>query len=164
MAKITFNGGDDFGVKLEKLGQMDARASVQRAVRKAAGIVADAIRKELKAIPGREDIFLWGGQMLYGVFEREKQDLLDSLGITPVRTDKRGYTHAKVGFDGYGSKPTKQYPQGVPNQLVAAAIERGSSVRHKRPFIRPAVNKTKAEAIRVMDESISEDIAEIFAE
>ena len=162
MAKITFTGGDDFGVKLEKLGKMDARASIERAVVKGAGIVADAIRAALKAIPGRKDIFLWGGQMLQGVLEREKQDLLDSLGTTPVKTDKNGYTHVKVGFDGYGSRPTKKYPKGTPNQLVAASVENGSSFRYKRPFMRPAVNKTRDRAIKAMDESISEDVAQIF--
>lgn len=164
MAKITFDGGDVFGVKLEKLGQMDARASIERAVAKAAGIVADAIRAALNALPTQKAIHLQKGAVLHAVQEHEMQSLKASLGITPVKADKWGYIHAKVGFDGYGSKPTKQYPRGVPNQLVAAAIERGSSVRQKHPFIRPAVNKTKAEAIRVMDESISEDIAEIFAE
>lgn len=162
MAKISFNGGDDFGVKLEKLGQMNARASIERAVAKAAGIVADAIRNALKAIPGRKDIYLWGGQMIYGVLEREKKDLLDSLGITPIKTDKQGYTHAKVGFDGYGSKPSRKYPKGTPNQLVAAAIESGSSIRKKVPFIRPTVNKVRSRAIKAMDESINNDIAEIF--
>ena len=162
MAKISFQGGDDFGVRLEKLGQMNARGSIERAVAKGAGIVADAIRNALKAIPGREDIYLWAGQMIYGVFEREKQDLLDSLGISPIRTDNRGYTHAKVGFDGYGSKPTKKYPKGTPNQLVAASIENGSSIRYKTPFVRPTVGKVRSKAIKAMDESINSDIAEIF--
>ena len=164
MAKITFIGGDDFGVRLERLGNMNARASVERAVAKAAGIVADAVRAALKAIPGRKDIFLWGGQMLYGVLEREKEDLLDGLGISPIQSDRNGFVHAKVGFDGYGSRQTKKYPKGTPNQLVAAAIERGSSIRYKVPFIRPAVNKTRNKAIKAMDDSINEDIAAIFDE
>ena len=162
MAKISFKGGDDFGVRLEKLGQMNARASVERAVAKGAGVVTDAIRRGLKAIPGRKDIFLWGNQMLQGIFEREKKDLLASLGISPILTNKDGYTHAKVGFDGYGSRKTKKYPQGVPNQLIAASVENGSSFRYKVPFVRPAVNKVRNKAIKAMDDSINSDIAEIF--
>lgn len=164
MAKITFNGGEDFGVKLEKLGQMNARASIERAVAKAAGIVADAIRAALSALPTQRAIHLQKGGTLRAVQQHEMEDLVASFGITPVKTDKNGFTNVRVGFDGYGSKPTKKYPRGVPNQLVAAAIDSGSSVREKHPFIRPAVNKTRAEAIQAMDESINTDIQEIFEE
>lgn len=162
MAKISFKGGDDFGNRLVKLGQMNARASIERAVAKAAGIVADAIRSKLNAIPGKKEGFLGGNKRLQGMFEREKKDLLNSLGITSIRTSKDGFTNAKVGFDGYGSRKTKKYPQGVPNQLVAASVENGSSFRYKVPFVRPAVNKVRNKAIKAMDDSINSDIAEIF--
>lgn len=164
MAKITFRGGDDFGRRLERLNTANSRNIIMRAVKKGTGLVADAIRKNLNSIPARRNIHLAKGEMLDGLQEREKKDLLESLGITPIQADKKGFVHAKVGFDGYGSTPTKKYPEGTPNQLVAASVESGSSIRNKHPFIRPAVNKTKAEAIRVMDESINADIQQIFEE
>ena len=95
MAKISFKGGDDFGNRLVKLGQMNARASIERAVAKAAGIVADAIRSKLSAIPGQKEGFLGGNKRLQGMFEREKKDLLNSLGITSIRTSKDGFTNEK---------------------------------------------------------------------
>ena len=162
MAKIAFQGGDEFGERLNKLCNTDTRGIVTRAVAKGAGIVADAIRVAIDALPTQKAIHLQKGAKLTAVQEHEMEDIKASFGITPVKTDKNGFTHAKVGFDGYGSKPTKKYPKGVPNQLVAASIERGSSVRQKHPFVRPAVNKTRAEAINAMDESIDADIQAIF--
>lgn len=162
MAKISFSGGDDFGARLEKLGQMDARRSVERAVARGAGIVADAIRSAMNAMPRQKAIHLQKGKKLLAVQEHELADLQASMGVSPIKADRNGFVNARVGFDGYGSRPTKKYPKGVPNQLVAAAIERGSSVREKHPFIRPAVNKTRAEAVEAMDDSINADIAAIF--
>ena len=162
MAKISFDGGDDFGRRLERLGRADITGSIRKAVARGAAPVADAIRNSLNGLQTVKDIHLAKGQKLHGLQEREKKDLQKSLGITPVKTDRQGFTHVKVGFDGYGSHPTRAYPQGVPNQLVAAATESGSSVRQKHPFVRPAVKKTRDEAIRVMDESVSRDMEEIF--
>ncbi len=166
MAKITFIGGNDFGKKLEELALKANSgrfgAAIHRAVAKAAGIVADEVRKELDKLKTQKAIYLAKGLKLYDVQEYEMEDLEQSLGITPIKADLSGYIHAKVGFDGYGSLPTEEFPQGTPIPMTAASIERGSSVREKHPFIRPAVNRVRAEAIRVMDESISEEIAEIF--
>jgi len=120
--------------------------------------VADEIRKSIEALP--EDKFrrLKKGEVFIGVPRQQKQDLLDSLGITPPDIDFDGNTNTKIGFDGYGKIPTKKYPKGVPNQLLARAIESGSSVRKKTPFIRKAVNKSKKLAEAEMQKKLDEKI------
>lgn len=162
MAKIMFTGAEDFGERLRKMEAADSAAMIQRAVVKGAAPVADAIRRNINAMPEQKPIHLAKGKKLHAPQEHEKKDLQDSFGVTPVRADRRGFIHVKAGFDGYGSVPTKKYPKGVPNQLVAASIERGSSVRNKWPFIRPAVNKTRQAAVDAMDESIQKDVGEVF--
>ena len=52
------------------------------------------------------------------------------MGISPIKHDG-DYINAKVGFDGYGSIPTKKYPKGVPNQLVARSVNSGTSFLKK---------------------------------
>lgn len=162
MAKITFPGQEEFG---EKLRQLEAAfmsdEPLERAVAKGAKPVADEIRNRLGGVPAQKFRRLYGDDQFTSLSESEKADLLASFGLTPVKNDK-GYIHTKAGFDGYGSHPTKSYPQGVPNQLVARAAESGSSVRQKHPFVRPAVNATKNEAIREMEKSIDEDLKKIF--
>ena len=88
--------------------------------------------------------------------------MADSFGLTPIERDKNGFLHTKAGFDGYGSHPTKQYPQGVPNQLLARAVESGSSAREKTPFVRPAVTKTKKAAVEAMQAEIDKEIKKLI--
>lgn len=162
MAKISFSGQEEFG---EKLRQLEAAfmsdEPLERAVAKGAKPVADEIRSRLGGVPAQKFRRLYGDEQFNSLSESEKADLLASFGLTPVKND-RGFIHTKAGFDGYGSHPTKSYPQGVPNQLVARATESGSSVRQKHPFVRPAVNSTKNDAIREMEKSIDEDLKKIF--
>ena len=165
MAKISFNGGDDFGVRLEKLSNADARRMIIRAVKKGAAPVADKIRKAIKALIITGEGYERHGSekhKLSTLTKRQKEGLLESLGIAPVDVDRNGFINVKIGFDGYNKVKTKKYPNGQPNALIARAINSGTSFREKTRFMDIAVKETKAEAIKAMDESINEDIAEIF--
>ena len=154
MAKITFPGLTDYELMLSKLeGSTDEM--IGKAVYAGAGIVADAIKENIKALPivrgyGTEDNPLPGG-----VTAPQKAGLIDGLGIAPMQNDM-GYLNVKIGFDGYNATKTEKYPQGQPNQLVARGVESGTSWKKKKPFIRPAVNSSRnraeAEMARILDE------------
>lgn len=155
MARMEISGFEELELKLSKLADPELSKEVVLA---GAQPVADEIRKNIEALP--EDKFrrLKPGEVFAGVPKQQKQDLLDSLGITPPDIDFNGNTNVKIGFDGYGSTPTKKYPKGVPNHLTAAAIEGGSSVRKKTPFMRKGVNKSRklseAEMQKKLDEKV----------
>jgi hypothetical protein len=120
--------------------------------------VADAIRNRLENLPEDQFRRLKEGDVFNGLPQGEWKDLMDNMGIAPPKVDGDGNTNTKVGFKGYGSFPTKKYPKGVPNAMLARAIESGSSVRKKTPFVRPAVNKSKALAIEEMEKAINNEI------
>lgn len=155
MARMEIRGFDELELQLSKLADPEISKEVVQA---GAQPVADQIRKNLEALP--EDKFrrLKNGEVFTGVPKQQKKDLLDSLGITPPDIDFDGNTNIKIGFDGYGKIPTKKYPKGVPNQLLARAVESGSSVRKKTPFIRKAVNKSKKLAEAEMQKKLDEHI------
>ena len=165
MARMTFKAGDDYALRLSRLGAKTDEIA-KKAIREGAAVVTEKIRKNLSAL--REDVeptlkdksyhYLKPGEKFSGIPEYQKKDLLSSLGITPVQLDKNGNYNAKIGFDGYGSQPTHKYPKGLPNQLAARATESGSSIRPKQPFVRPAVNSTKKEAVETMQRVIDEEI------
>lgn len=121
-----------------------------------AGVLADEVRRNLQNLPEENFRYLQNGEVFDGVPKTQKQDLLDSLGITPVEQDKQQNYNAKVGFDGYGTISTKKYPKGLPNNMVARSIESGSSVRKKHPFIRPAIRSSKAKVIAAMQKKLEE--------
>lgn len=168
VARFAFKAGEEFELKLAKLEKKSDEIA-RKAIHRAAGITIDEIRKNLNALPvdPKEDIrkpyrYLADGEKFQGVPSAQKDDLNDSLGITPISVDSKGDMNTKVGFDGYGSQPTKTYPKGIPNQLIARAIESGSSVREKHAFVRPAVRRIKKEAVEAMQTVIDEEYKKIM--
>lgn len=163
MAKISFSGQSDYFKKLQQLEQAFAKdVTLEKAVHAGAAPVADQIRRNLEGIPSEAFRKLQPGELIHGLSDSEKSDLQESFGLSPISRDKNGFVHTKAGFDGYGSFPTKTYPQGVPNALVARAAESGSSVREKTPFVRPAVNATRKEAVEAMENVIDSELKKIF--
>lgn len=160
MARMTFKASDEYALKLSRLAT-DFDVVAKKAIFAGAKIVADKIRSNLEKVPTEKFRYLRGGDQFNGLTRTQKADLLESFGITPIKLDD-GYWTAKIGFDGYGSKPTNKYPQGIPNQLLARAVESGSSVRRKHPFVRPAVNATKKSVITEMDRVINEETEKIM--
>ena len=155
MARLEIKGFDELELRLSKLADPELAKDVVMA---GAQPVADEIRKSIEALPEDKFRYLKKNEVFTGVPKQQKQDLLDSLGITPPDIDFDGNTNTKIGFDGYGKIPTKKYPKGVPNQLLARAVESGSSVRKKTPFIRKAVNKSKKLAEAEMQKKLDEKI------
>ena len=164
MAKIIFRGYTEYGDALKKLELTWAgnNETLEKAAQAGAGPVADEIRRRLRNLPEDEYRRLGPGEVFTGLPEGQKQDLWDSLGVTPPQRDRTGFVNVKVGFDGYGSFPTSAYPKGVPNALIARAVESGSSVRTKTPFVRPAVNAKRKKAVEEMEKSITDGLKKIF--
>lgn len=157
MAKITMTESLD----LEELLNRAENNSFQmcaEAVQAGASIVADEVRKNLKAIPEETFRMLKQEEKFQGIPKGQKEDLERYLGITPVDVDRKGFINVKVGFQGYGSYPTKKYPKGIPIKLLARAVESGSSVRKKTPFVRPAAVTKKQEVVEAMQKEITDNM------
>jgi len=133
MARISFKNGDDYALKLSRLAT-GSEEIAKKAIYQGAKVVADKIKSNLEGVLSPE----------------ATGDLVDSFGVTPISRDKDGNWNAKIGFDGYGR-------DGIANQLKARVLESGSTRQQKRPFVRPAVNATKKQAIEAMRKVIDEE-------
>lgn len=156
MAKITFPGLNDYELMISRLSKgVDDIAG--KAIYAGAGIVADAIKENIKDLPIVRGYGTKENPLPGGVTAPQKAGLIDGLGISPMQDDG-GYLNVKIGFDGYNATKTEKYPQGQPNQLVARGVESGTSWKQKKPFIRPAINASKKRAedemARILDEEI----------
>ena len=156
MAKITFPGLNDYELMISRLSKgVDDIAG--KAIYAGAGIVADAIKENIKALPIVRGYGTTDNPLPGGVTAPQKAGLIDGMGISPMQDDG-GYLNVKIGFDGYNATKTDKYPQGQPNQLVARGVESGTSWKQKKPFIRPAINASKsraeAEMARILDQEI----------
>ena len=162
MAKITFKGQSEYYKKLQQLQDVYRQDEpLERVVYKGASVVADAIRSKIGSLPVTGFQRLPEGKRFSGISKEQKEDLLKGFGLSPIQRLSKSID-TKAGFDGYGSYPTKSYPQGIPNNLLARSIESGSSVRGKTPFVAPAVRASKDKAVREMENEIDTQMKDIF--
>ncbi len=159
MAKWTMRGMDEYAAFLQRIGK-NTREILGAGVYAMANTVADAVRKNIEALPAKPDIegieaYRQGRKAQLTI--SEKKGLQEGFGISPMQNE-RGYLNVKLGFDGYNEVKTRKYPKGQPNALIARSVESGSSVREKSPFIRPALRQTQNEALKKGQEAIEEKI------
>lgn len=160
MARIKFKGLEAYELKLSRLSKgIDGIAG--SAIYAGAGIVADEIRKGIENLPVITGYGTDNNPLPGGVTSTQKRGLLDGLGISPMQNNN-GFFDVKIGFDGYNGTKTKDYPQGQPNQLVARGVESGTSWKQKRPFVRPAVNRSRKTAEKKMADVIDKEIEKIM--
>ncbi len=158
MAEIISVGVEALDKLLDKISRAGG-AIAKMSVYDGAGVVADAIREEIMALPTEKPRLLKEGERMHVIVEDDKQDMADGLGISTIET-KAGKTRAVIGFAGYTRHRTKKYKNGVPIQMIARSIESGSSVREKDPFIRRAVERSKDEAKQAMIRRAEKQIEE----
>lgn len=159
MAKFQVQGLDEYAKKLQTLGGKSEQVA-KMAVFDGAAVIAEAIKAGIKALP-TDNTFGTSGSPVNGISNRQKADLINGFGLAPMKVEN-GYINTKAGFNGYGNTPTKKYPNGVPNQILARSIESGTSFRKKHPFIRSAVNSSKNAAIDAMNKKIDEEMRKEF--
>lgn len=165
MAKIFFKGIDEYAKRLSKLGS-ESEEIIKRAVYKGAAIVADEIKAGINSIPiqeGNNGLPPMGTEenKLYGISRKQKGDLMDGFGLAPMKNEN-GYIQTKAGVDGYGSIPTKKYPNGVPNVMLMRSIESGTSFRDKHPVFRQATNRARGKAEQAMAEELDKQLEKIM--
>ena len=158
MAKMTVTGLEDFSSMIRALGDKGTDVA-KAAVYAGAGVLAEAVKAEISALPVEEG-FLPPGDLHNVITASDKEDLLRGVGISHME-DAGGKVTAAVGVNGYSSTATKKYPSGVPLPLIARSIESGSSVRRKNPFMRRAGNAAKARAQQAMTEAAMAKINEL---
>ena len=158
MARFNIKATQDYAVKLSMLTDAAIEKKIAgAAIHEGASIVANQIRENLVAnLNDPESVSKKKNVLFKNYYNKPTGDLLASFGISKMQQDKDGF-NVKIGFDGYDRN-------GVSNQLKARAMESGTSVLRKRPFVRPAINKTKNQAIAKMGEVIDEEIARIMNE
>ena len=161
MASVTFPGMDDYIAKMNELYGTTEEV-LKKVVYQGANIISNEVRSNLSKVPGDRFRYLKDGEEFNVIADNNLKDLLDGLGIAPIKTDDDGNTNTKIGFNGYGRYPTKKYPNGIPNALLARAIESGSSVRKKTPFCRRAIYALKSKAEQKMKETCDEEAKKIM--
>lgn len=161
MARLQVKGMDNYVQDIQRLYK-DSDIVLKKSIYKSAGFVADNMKAAVNSLPiqeGTNGLPAYGteDEPLYGISRKQKGDLMDAFGISAFKT-QNGYLNVKLGFDGYGSVPTRRYPQGLPNVLLARAITTGTTFRKKNPAIRNAVTKSRKQAVEIMNRELEKNI------
>lgn len=159
MAKFIIQGLNEYTKMLEELGESETvRHMCGATIYSGADVVANEIRKGIESLPASES-YTYGSEKkeVSVISEAQKEGLLDSFGISKMSYEG-GYYNVKLGFDGYNSQKSKKYPNGQPNQMIARAINSGTSFRRKIPFIDSAVRKSRHKASKAMQKRFDEEL------
>ena len=108
----------------------DIEPIAEKALNEGANMLADFMRAQLEMLKTTEENYRTDRRYCY---KKEKDLLLDEMGYTPFSFWNDNY-NIKIGFDGYGY-PTPKYPGGIPTQMLANTINKGSSFMIPQPFI-----------------------------
>lgn len=143
MAKADFKLPDEFLTKLSRLGKdMD---SVAEKVLEAGGeMVLDKVLGNLEAVIGSSTKYE----------SRSTGELMQSLGLSPAKLNREGNHDIKIGF----SEPRSE---GGSNARIANILEYGKHGQPAKPFLKPAKSASKAECIRVMEQTLKEEVEKL---
>ena len=159
MATMKVKGLDEFVETLNMIGEKTGGVS-KKCAYDGARLMADGIKEKVEQLPIDSDGFTVGTDPLNVITAQDRADLAACVGISRIENNGMATT-VSVSFDGYISRTERKYPNGVPAALIARSLEKGTSVRAKKPFLRPAVNAKKAAALAAMQETMAESIAQI---
>lgn len=151
---MTIEGLDEWAARISKY-ENKSSAAIRAGMYDGAREMLAAVIIQVENLPAQPNRLLKNGEKFNVFTETNRKDLLDGLYVHHfVNNGSRIETW--VSFDGYGSVPTKTYPQGVPNALIANSINSGSSVRVKNRFMTRAKKASEALALAAVEKGFKE--------
>lgn len=142
MAKADFKLPDEFLTKLSRLGK-DTDAVAEKVLKAGGEVVLARVRSNLVTVIGSGTKF----------DSRSTGELAQSLGLSPVK-HREGNHDIKIGF----SEPRSD---GSNNAKLANILEYGKHGQPAKPFLKPAKSASKAECIRVMEQTLKEEVEKL---
>ena len=140
MAKVDVKMPEEFLLKLSKLGA-NTDAVAEKVLKAGGEVVLKRTQANLSAVIG--------SGLKYDA--RSTGELEASLGLSPAKTDRDGNHNIKLGF-------FEPRSDGGSNAMLANLIEYGKHGQPPKPFLKPAKSASRAECVRVMSETLEEEI------
>ena len=139
MAKADFKLPDEFLTKLSRLGK-DTDAVTEQVLEAGGKVVLAKVRSNLATVIGSGTKYN----------SRSTGELAQSLGLSPFKLNREGNHDIKIGF----SEPRSD---GGSNAKIVNILEYGKHGQPAKPFLKPAKSASKAECIRIMEQTLKEE-------
>ena len=143
MAKVDVKMPEEFLLKLSKLGA-NTNAVAEKVLKAGGEVVLKRTQANLSAVIG--------SGLKYDA--RSTGELEASLGLSPAKTDRDGNHNIKLGF-------FEPRSDGGSNAMLANLIEYGKHGQPPKAFLKPAKSASRAECVRVMSETLEEEIKKL---
>lgn len=143
MAKADFKLPDEFLTKLSRLGK-DTDRVAEKVLEAGGQVVLAKVQSNLTTVIGSETKY----------DSRSTGELAQSLGLSPVKLNREGNHDIKIGF----SEPRSD---GGSNAKIANILEYGKSGQPPKPFLKPAKSAARAKCIRVMEQTLKEEVEKL---
>lgn len=140
MAKVDVKMPEEFLLKLSRLGS-NTDAVAEKVLEAGGQVVLSKVKANLSAVIGSGTKY----------DSRSTGELEASLGLSPVKADRDGNHNIKIGF----SEPRSD---GGSNAKLADILEYGKHGQPAKPFLKPAKTSSRAECIRVMTQTLDEEV------
>lgn len=140
MAKADFKLPDEFLTKLSRLGKY-TDAVAEKVLEAGGQVVLAKVRSNLATVIGSGTKY----------DSRSTGELEQPLGLSPVKLNREGNHDIKICF----SEPRSD---GSSNAKLANVLEYGKHGQPAKPFLKPAKSASKAECIRVMEQTLKEEV------
>lgn len=142
MAKADFKLTDEFLTKLSRLGK-DTDSVAEKVLEAGGEVVLAKVKSNLSSAVGSGTKY----------DSRSTGELAQSLGLSPVKLNREGNHDIKIGF----SEPRSDGS----NAKLANILEYGKHGQPAKPFLKPAKSASKAECIRVMEQTLKEEVEKL---
>jgi len=143
VAKVDVKMPEEFLLKLSKLGA-NTDAVAEKVLKAGGEVVLKRTQANLSAVIG--------SGLKYDARSTGAREA--ALGLSPAKTDRDGNHNIKLGF----SEPRSD---GGSNAMLANLIEYGKHGQPPKPFLKPAKSASRAECVRVMSETLEEEIKKL---
>ena len=151
MARAEIKMPDDFLLKVSRLGDQ-TDAIVTKALEAGGKIVLDKVRGNLRSVVGK-------GTKLPS---RSTGELAASLGLSPVKVNRKGGHDIKIGFNEPRRKQNaargKRSYYTATNAMIATVLEYGKHNQPPKPFLKPARSASRKPCQEAMQRTLEEEI------
>ena len=153
MAKCRIEYPESFSVSLEKIGA-NINQVCEEALKESGEVAEKIVKNNLEAAIGNTK-----------TESRSTGELVGSLGVSPVKVDKRGIINVKIGFKEprrvqTAAKGKRSYREAT-NAMIANVLEYGKHGQPAKPFLKPAKSASKAACKAAMQQKFDEEVKKL---
>lgn len=140
MAKCKILMPKQFILRLSRLGEKTDEI-ISKALEAGGELALGKVKGSLEAVIGRDTLHA----------SRKTGELVDALGLSPVKLSREGMLNIKIGF----SEPRLS---GESNAMIASIIEYGKHGQPAKPFLQPAKRASRKPVIEIMTKLFEQEV------